>query len=388
MKNGLTLEELAVKLETDRNRIQDYKVDTRELKVMTSQEAGTELLLPGGLGEHEVTNHAHRQLGTDLKVRADFYDRMRHTHPMLFDQMVNGLLDRWEHDHDGKPGQRMIRTYTDGGGPDGTQPIARAVLSPKFRRLDNYQVAMAVLPMVAEIPNAKVESCDVTETRMYLKVVAPLTQVDLHDLIEPGHHQFLADDGNPDHCQAGFVLTNSEVGNGQLKVEQMLFRLRCLNGLIIGKTLGKTHIGAAVTAGEDFSIYRDETLAASDKAVMMKVQDAVRSCVDEVKFTQLAAQFADAKTTQPMENPVQAMEVLGETVGLNEGEGQKALQYLLADGDLSKFGAVNSITRMAQDVQSYDRSTELEQLAASKVLAMPKTEWARVAETKGALATA
>jgi hypothetical protein len=90
-------------------------------------------------------------------------------------------------------------------------------------------------------------------------------------------------------------------------------------------------------------------------------------------------EFAAAKDTPEMEKPIKAMEELGQRVGLTEGEGQSVLQHLLREGDLTKFGAVNAITRAAQDVDSHDRSTELEELAASDVLRMPAKDWEAVA---------
>lgn len=375
MKAGLSLTELAAKLEADKARIKDYVVDTRELHVLTG-ETGTEVKLPG-VEELVPTQHFHRQLGTDLKVRADLYDRLRSTHPALYDGLINGLLDGWSKDHDGKTGKRMIRTYTDGG-PNG-QGIARAVMSDSYRRIDNFDLATAVLPIIGQIPNVQIPTCQVTESKMYIKVVAPLTQVDLNDLIKPGVHKFLDDDGNPDYMQAGFVLQNSEVGNGSLSIDHMLFRLRCLNGLIVGKALRKTHVGSKVEVGEDYSIYRDETVAADDKALMMKVQDAVTAAVDETKFKQLCAQFADATDTKPMEDPIEAMKVLAPTVGLTEGESKSVLQHLIKGGDLTKFGAINAITRTAQDVESYDRSVELETLAATEVMSMGVGAWEKIA---------
>jgi hypothetical protein len=376
MKAGLTLSELAAKLEADKARIQDYVMDTRELKVLTG-EGGTEVSVPG-IEELVPTQHFHRQLGTDLKVRADLYDRLRTTHPALFDNLVNGLLMRWEHDHDGNIGKRMVRTYKDGGGENGGQGIARAVLSDRYRRIDNFELAHAVLPIIGQIPDVQVKSCDVTETRMYIKVVAPLTQVNLQDLIEPGKHQFLPD-GNPDYVQAGFVITNSEVGNGALSIEDMIYRLVCTNGLIIGKSLRKTHVGSQVQAGEDYTIYRSETIEQDDKALLMKVQDAVTAAVDSVRFQQLATQFAETASGEKIEKPVEAMKVLAPVVGLTEQESGSVLQHLIEGGDLTQFGAINAITRAAHDVESYDRSTELEQLAASVVMRMPASDWHKVA---------
>jgi hypothetical protein len=376
MKAGRTIQELAAQLQADKARMKDYVVDTRELNVLTG-EAGTELKLPG-MDELVPSQHFHRQLGTDLKIRADMYDRLRTKHPALYDNLVNGLLYRWDAEHDGNPGKRLIRTYTDGAGPDGSQGIARSVLSDRYRRIDNFEVAEAVLPIIGKIDGVEIPSCEVTETRMYIKVVAPLTQVNLQDLIEPGVHQFLPD-GSPDYVQAGFVLTNSEVGNGALSIEEMIYRLVCKNGLIVGKALRRTHVGSQVQADEDYTVFRDETIAADDKALMMKVQDAVSAAVDETRFKQIAAQFAETTSGEQIAKPVEAMKVLAPMVGLSEEESGNVLQHLITGGDLSRFGTINAITRAAQDVESYDRSTELEQLAASVVMRMPNREWERVA---------
>lgn len=375
MKQGLSLTQLAEKLEADKARMQDYVVDTREMRVLTSGGA-TEVKLPG-VEELVPSHYFIRQLGQDLGIRADLFDRLRTKHPTQFDHLVNGLLDRWGEDHDGKAGRRLVRTYTDGGGEGGHQGIARAVLSDKFRRIDNYDLAMAVLPIIGEIPSASVQSCDVTESKMYLKVVAPLTQVNLQDLIDPRVHTFLPD-GNPDYCQAGFVLSNSEVGQGALNIEELLYRLICTNGLIMDTSLRRAHLGTKITAADDGIAFRDETLAADDKALMMKVQDAVAQAVDSVRFQQLAAQFAEAATGVKIEQPVEAMKTLAPTLGLNESESGSVLQHLIAGGDLSRFGMVNALTRAAQDVESYDRSTELETLGG-QLLNYSGSEWRQLA---------
>jgi hypothetical protein len=360
-------------LEADKDRMRDFVVDTREMRVLTSG-GRTEVVLPG-VEELAPSDYFLRQLGGDLGIRADLFDRLRAKHPAQFDHLVNGLLDRWDADHDGKAGRRLVRTYVDGG-PDG-QGVARAVLSDQFRRIDNYDIAMAALPIVGGIPNATVQSCDVTERKMYLKIVAPMTQVDLQDLIDPHVHTFLPD-GNPDYVQAGFVISNSEVGAGALSIDEMLYRLVCTNGLIRSTALRRTHLGARLTADEDGIAFREETLAADDRALMMKVQDAVASVVDDVRFRQLATQFAEAATGVKIAQPVAAMKVLAPTIGLSEAESGNVLQHLIAGGDLSRFGLVNAITRASQDQESYDRATELEVLGG-KILAYAPRDWATLA---------
>ena len=43
---------------------------------------------------------------------------------------------------------------------------ARAYLSNRYLRMDNYNIASAVLPILAEIPDVRIESCQITDSRM------------------------------------------------------------------------------------------------------------------------------------------------------------------------------------------------------------------------------
>lgn len=366
MKQGMDLQQMAAFLEEQRQRKQDFVVDTREMTMLTTEEGGTTMTLPNGV-DLDVARRTHRQIGQHLSVRADFYDRLHDGHPALHNNLINGLLR--EHN----PGKRMVRTYTpkaDGGSALG---VARAFLSDSYRRIDNDVVAEAVLPVLGRLPGVQFHSQAVTDEQLYLKAVIPTVAYDLNEFIDPSKHVAVND-----IVQAGVVVRNSEVGTSRLVVERLIYRLVCRNGMIRGTILGKTHLGGKIEAGEDLTIYRDETLKADDHALMMKLHDAVTAAVDDVAFRAIVKEFAEARDTTPMEQPVEAMKVLSQRVGLSEGEHNSVLQHLLTDGDLTKFGAVNAITRASQDVESYDRATELEQLG-STVLDISSKDWNAIA---------
>ena len=124
MKHGITLTELAANLTSQRERKRDYVIDTRELRVLTGSD-GTEVMLPE-IGELTAQQLFHRQLGTDLGLRADLYDRLRGTHAALYDHLVNGLLTRKPVESNGDAVRRMIRTWAGDG--DGGKGVARAFL--------------------------------------------------------------------------------------------------------------------------------------------------------------------------------------------------------------------------------------------------------------------
>jgi len=52
---------------------------------------------------------------------------------------------------------------------------------------------------------------------------------------------------------------------------------------------------------------------------------------------------------------------------------------LITEADLSAFGLINAVTGFAQEVQSYDRSTELEAIGG-KMLEHSRCEWDALAE--------
>ena len=175
---------------------------------------------------------------------------------------------------------------------------------------------------------ARIESCELTDTRMYIKVVNERIQTE----VVPG-----------DIVQAGILISNSEVGMGSVSVKPLIYRLVCTNGMVADVGVGKRHVGRINESVDgDFGIFRDETIEADDRAFLMKIEDTVRAAVDEARFNAL----------------VQKLRAKEFNIRQNESEG--ILGHLIAGGDLSLYGLANAVTRHAQDVQSYDRSTELE----------------------------
>ena len=308
MKYGRSLQELAIELDRQAKVKKDY-VATAGPMQMTAVNENFDLVI--GNTPFQLNENAHRQLGLQLKIPAPYYERMRAENPGLLMANVNGWFQQ------SPDTRRMVRTL------DGT---ARAILSDLYRRIDNYEVAQTVLPIISEMQGARIESCELTDTRMYIKVVNERIQTE----VVPG-----------DIVQAGILISNSEVGMGSVSVKPLIYRLVCTNGMVADVGVGKRHVGRINESVDgDFGIFRDETIEADDRAFLMKIEDTVRAAVDEARFNALVQKLRDANIRQ------------------NESEG--ILGHLIAGGDLSLYGLANAVTRHAQDVQSYDRSTELE----------------------------
>ena len=352
MKSGRSLVNLAQELERQLATKQDLVVPTSLLRCHTDEAGSCRMMIDAkdGAGEYGITNLARRQLAEKLKIPFTYFERMRTEQPVLLDRNVNTWLQT---DHD----RRMIRTL------DGQ---VRAVLSDRYRRLDNYDLAENVLPILQRLPDARFESVELTETKMYLKVVTPRVEYE----IAPG-----------DVVQAGIVITNSEVGHGTLSVQPLVYRLVCRNGLIASdRALRKTHVGRILQQEEDvITVFRDDTLAADDKAFFLKVRDVVEAAVSETTFRQVAQKMQKTLDIKLTGDPVKTVEVLANRYTLNESERAGVLRHLIVEGDLSAYGLVNAVTHYSDDVEDYDRATEFEALGG-KLIELSSSEWEELAE--------
>jgi hypothetical protein len=230
----------------------------------------------------------------------------------------------------------------------------RAFVSNGYRRLDNDQLVEMLLPVLGEMGEIEFKSCQITETRLYLKVVLPRLETEVKV-------------GEP--MQFGIQIRNSEVGSGSLLIAPFTYVLSCKNGMTFEQFgTKKYHVGRRVEAEEEtFAIFRDETVIADDRAFWMKAQDALRASCDEAVFQDIVARSKMAQGVRVEDPPPTAVEKLGKKLALTEGEQASILTHLTEGGDLSAWGYANAITRAAQDVESYDRATELERYGGQVV---------------------
>lgn len=351
MKIGRSLQELAIELDRQSRTKKDYLVDTPGLRIVPENERLSMDINFGekdGLTEIErlnINDIAHRQIGTNLGIPAKYYDKMRSEFPELLATNINGWFVK-------NPAKRMLRTL------DGT---ARAFLSERYRRIDNLEVAQTVLPIISQMKGATVESCELTDSRMYLKVINPKIEAE----IKKG-----------DVVQAGIMITNSEVGLGSVAVTPLVLRLVCSNGMVINdNSLRKYHVGRINEADDEFGIYRDETIEADDKAFLMKIEDTVNAAMNEAIFNRVVNRMKEATTIKMESSAVpQVIELTAKEYGITRNESNGVLGHLIEGGDLSLYGLSGAITKFAQDVESYDRSTELE-ATGWKVLNMTPSMW-------------
>lgn len=351
MKKGITLNELAVEIARQKNAMADYMVEPSklqmdiiddDLKIRVLDNDGNDRINPLDIGVY-----AHRQMASYLSIPQAYYDLMMDKNPKLLGINVNDWLGQ-------SADRRMLRTL------DGE---ARAFLSDRYKRIDNYDIAQVTLPIISQIPDVQIVSCNLTPGKMYIKAINPR----LFENVVPG-----------DTVQAGIIISNSEVGLGAVNIQPLVYRLVCENGMVVNDAVTrKTHLGPTISEDNIF-YYSKETVEADDKAFILKIQDTVRAAVDEAKFRMVVEQMRTAKEARMnTANVTEFVRLASRNFGITESEEKGVLQHLIEGNDLSLYGLSNAVTRYSQDVDSYDRATDLEGIGY-KILTMPTKQWNRI----------
>lgn len=353
MKQGRSLLEVLTELQAQNSAKRDYIAPAQAVRL---SDDGESIILdhigPKDQETFGMTDLFHRQIGSALNIPAKYYDMMRTQKPELLSQNVNSWLSDRDQNY-------MIRSMDYGAGR-----MARAFLSDRYRRIDNLEVATAVLPLFAGKEEMEVVSINVSENRLFIKIVNHKLEM----AVVPG-----------DYVQAGVVISNSEVGLGAVCVQPLVYRLVCSNGLCVND-FGerRAHVGRAAKAMEDsFNLYTDETLEAEDRAFLLKLRDTTLAAIEEARFAQIVGRLQETTHAKITGRVQDVIELTGKTYDISQPEQDSILNYLIQDGDLSLYGLTNAITRASQDVESYDRASALETIGW-QVATMPAAQWREI----------
>jgi hypothetical protein len=362
MKHGTDLQTLAQEVTRRRDAKRDFVVDTRHLTAYqypAFQDRAVQLNIGDKL-ETGITKHAHRQIGQHLEIHAKYYDKMLNEAPDLLVKNINHWFQK-------SPTTQMTRTL------DGD---TRAFLSKSYRPLDNYDCLGAVYPPL-ERNKATLESCQITNSRMYIKATIPGREVEIkREGVQwgQGHNRIHV-------LRPGIVISNSEIGLGAVSIQPAIKEDWCSNLMVFSKdTARKLHVQKAIDIqGENVLEYiTDATRRKADEAFWNVIKDLVEAALEGNLFDKYVEQVRASFNDEIKGNPVQAIEALAEKFTLSNTERDGVVERLIQSGDTTRFGVQAAITNFSQEVEDYDRATELEQLGG-KLIELPKTEWETLA---------
>jgi hypothetical protein len=375
MASTLTYEQMLAEIVRQDQRKVDLLADTR--KMSASVEEGNVLVdvdRPDGSAQTFALNdHCLGQISSDLEIPKKYFDRMRSSAPDLLAVNVNHWLNH-------EPKKRMLRGFEpEDGQRYGT---GRAFVSSGYKRLDYIEIARNIFPVFKDVPGLTFHQSQITDTKLYLRAVLPSLSVDINPDFRPRGHipgQYVeATDGLNvgDILQAGIEIRNSEVGASQLEINPFVYRLICLNGMVVREYgTQRRHVGKRVTE-EDF--YRADTLEADDKAFWLKARDDAASVLADVRFNEIASKLGETIHGDKIVAPIAATQELQQRFSLTDAEREAVLLNLTSEGDFSQWGTLNAVTAAAKTVESFDRQAELESIGWDVAQLAPK-EWAGIA---------
>lgn len=367
MKTGrMDLAQLLVELQRRRETKLDYLVNTGTIDVAVADQGSSKsvaLVVPTSQGVVTLAANslAHAQLAEHAGIPKPYYDRLLAEEPELLAENVN----KWLHKY---PENRMIRTL------DGT---ARAVLSDRYRPLDYEDLAEVVVPALLSL-DVEIVSQEITERRFYIKAVDKRVVRALADkgaAFGDGGHTIVHRSASP-----AITISDSEVGLGGVGVNVGLYDDFCSNlSFFKERSLRKYHVGAKhELLGENIAgLLSDETRRKTDEATWAQVGDVVRGAFDRVKFDALVDKVEGTIADKIEGDVAKVITLSSKKFGLTEAEGKSVLQRLIEGGSATRFGLYNAVTRVAQDIEDYDRATEFENLGG-QIIDLPRSEWQEV----------
>lgn len=289
--------------------------------------------------------------------------------PELFSAIVNhhwrGGFSKDHVTHEPDSRSFMLRTLTS---PTGGPGLLRAVLSDKYKRIDDLEVATAILTglQTAGIQDAKVTG-DLTERRMMLRIEVPRIATEGKALVESYRSPYRAEGEQSPMIHAGLEVRTSSVGCGAFEIVPRIVIEACSNGLRVD-ALGKireVHLGGRLEQG--IVSWSDSTERKNMELLQAKTVDAVTTFLSPGFLVQ-AVEQANEKAGQEVANEKHVRDIT-KPLGVTNAEVDDLMAYFVAGGQTNRAGLSNALTAMAQATADGDRAGDLE-VAGAAVLGL------------------
>jgi hypothetical protein len=305
-------------------------------------------------GMYTPTGVCDQGIADKLGIPGAYLRRMREQRPDLYDANVNGWLEG--------DGRKFLLRCLRAGGPAGTG-IARAFLSDGYKFIDNLDVLLAALDGIRQsgVP-VEVDGCDLTERRMYVRVVCEQVRALAPALLAGYRSPFTGAAGadNP-VVFSGFMLTNSETGCGAFTLVPRLVVQVCRNGMTITQdAMRAVHLGERLDEGivTWSGNTRDKTLA----LITAKTTDAVGTFLNP-SYVEHTVRELEKDAGHPVTDPQEAVRIVSQRLRFTDAQQTDILTHFIRGGDVTAGGVMHAVTSVAQTLPDADAAHEMESLA-------------------------
>jgi hypothetical protein len=263
----------------------------------------------------------------------------------------------------------LLRAFKDAdGGETGT---ARALLSNAYKIIDHVDTLRAAMQgmRAAGLGAENVTQCDLTARRMYVTVEVPEVRAQAATLLKDYVSPFTGNRGadNP-VVHAGFVLGNSEVGDGTFFLYPRIVAEVCTNGMTIKKDVGslvQRHLGARLDDG--LVTYSDATHRANRELITRMAEDTVRTFLTTDYLVSVVRKLEE-KAGEPVEKPEAAIKDVTRKLEI-PALYDDVLAHFIKGADLSRGGIMHAVTAAAQSTEiDADTAFRMEERATALLL--------------------
>lgn len=307
-----------------------------------------------------------------LGIGLNFLRWMRENRLDMYDATINALL------HGGpvpaQPG--TLALDEDGGlrypaddrrfllrllrGDDALTGVARAFLSERYAVIDNLDVLVEALKAMRESGvTGQVTGCDLTDSRMYVKVEAPEVKALAPRLLEGYRSPFGGGQGSAlPIVSAGFVLGNSETGHGSFSVTPRITVQVCRNGMTMTRdALRSVHLGGKLEEG--VITWSAETQRRALELVASKTRDAVTAFLSKGYLEGKVAEMEQESGVQ-VSHPANTIREVVKAAKFPQAVEDDILNHFIRGGQLTAGGVMQAVTAAAQEVADADLSADME----------------------------
>jgi hypothetical protein len=329
----------------------------------------------------------------------------------LWDANVRGFLHGGTEDIDGDvrnyppyDGAMLLRLLR---GDEATDGVLRAVLSPRYKVIDNLDVLLAVMDGLRQAGvEAFPDVSDLTDRRMHVRFSVPGIAAYAPQLLDgyrspfdgPGGVQRAGNGDRPgmrlqaghfgagggavaralaaakregkDYPAgqepivfAGLKVTNSDVGEGARSIAPEIVVQICGNRLTLTASADRAvHLGSLKDEGviEWSAATMDKEL----ELITSQAADAVTTFLTPEWFLGKVAEI-EALAGAPVGKPEEVIKDVSRTAGFSQGETDAILAHFLRGGAYTSGGVASAVTSVSQTLPSADRAAELDAKAVS-----------------------
>lgn len=256
----------------------------------------------------------------------------------------------------------------------------RAVLSDRYRVIDNETIAFSALDIAREV-GAGVLECSLTDRHMRIKLVG----WDVYEAIEGmrtsgdngwyagglGNQEYLGRvaarsggdlPGGPETIHPVVTISNSETGHGGFNVRLGILRAACYNLATVETVASRVHLGEKLDTG----VFSAETVEAETKSITLKARDAMLAAFNPAKFKEIAARISKAAGDEiPVAKAEDAVGAVVKDNSLTDEVRKGLLAHFLTAGQMHRYGLAQAVARSAQDTTDPDLADTLESVAGA-----------------------